>query len=92
MESQYPPPPPPPPGPRRAQLPPLGVSRAGGMLWARLALIGFSVLIGVLLIARGNTAIGAVLVVMAAIRLFIVVRTRQRLNVRRDWREQRRYR
>jgi len=62
------------------------------MLWARLALIGFSVLIGVLLIARGNTAIGAVLVVMAVIRLFIVVRTRQRLNVRRDWREQRRYR
>jgi hypothetical protein len=50
------------------------------VLWARVALVAFSALIGVLLIARGNAALGAALVAVAAIRLFIVVRTRQRLN------------
>ena len=83
-------PPPPPSAQPRPQLPPLGVGRAGGMLWARIALIGFSVLIGVLLVAQGSAVIGWVLIVMAALRLFIVVRTRQRLNARRAWRQQRR--
>jgi hypothetical protein len=60
------------------------------MLWARVTLVVFSALIGVLLIARGNTALGGALIAVAAIRLFIVIRTRQRLNAVRAWRQQNR--
>jgi hypothetical protein len=81
--------PPPEGAPPRRPLPPLGVGRAGGVLGARLALVAFSGLIGVLLIARGNAALGAALIAVAAIRLFIVVRTRQRLNAIRANRQRR---
>jgi hypothetical protein len=59
------------------------------MLWARVALVTFSALIGVLLIARGNGALGAALIAVAAIRLFIVIRTRQRLAALRAERNRR---
>jgi hypothetical protein len=44
----------------------------------------------VLLIVRGDAAIGAALVAVAGLRLFIVVRVRHRLDAQRQWRQRQR--
>ena len=70
-------------------LPPLGVGRSGGVLWARLALIGFMAFLGVLLITRHHLLIGAIILAMAALRLFVTLRLRRQMEAIRQRRGER---